>query len=235
MSKAKDKANKKVFSTELAYIFGIALLGLGNALMSHTGFGVGVVVSPAYILHLKISEYLPFFTFGTAGYLLQGVLLLVLCLVTRKFRTSYLLSFGTAVISGFILDAFIYLLGFTAPVTLAGRIIFFALGMLIATPGIALIFNTYITPEAYDLFVKEVSRNFSLDINKVKPIFDISAFLLSVVLCFSFFGFGSFHGIGIGTLVSACFNGLLIGLYGKLWHKLFSFEDKLKWRPFFEK
>ncbi len=235
MSETKSTKSKMVFSTELAYILGLIMLGLGNSMMSHAGFGMGVVISPSYLLHLKISEYLPFFSFGMAGYVFQGLLLLLLFAVTRKFRFSYLLSFATAVLSGFILDTFIFLTGFIAPSALIGRIIFFVCGMMIATPGIALIFKTYITPEAYDLFVKELSRHFSLDINKVKPCFDISCFLLTVVFSFSFFGFWSFRGIGIGTLFSTCLNGLFIALYSKLWNKFFSFEDKLKWRQFFEK
>ena len=55
-----------VFSTELAYILGILTLALGTALMERADFGVSMVVAPAYLLHLKVSQFYLFFTFGTA-------------------------------------------------------------------------------------------------------------------------------------------------------------------------
>ncbi len=230
-----DTRKKAVFSTELAYILGMALLCLGNAFMSLSNFGVGVVVSPAYVLHLKISEFLPFFSFGMAGYLLQGVLLLLLWVLTRHFKRSYLLSFATAVLAGFMLDGFILLLKLFSPATLAGRAVFFIVGMFIATSGIAFLFKTYITQEAYDLFVMELGKRFSLNINKVKITYDISSFVLAIVLALFLFGISDFRGIGVGTVVSACFNGLLIAMYGRLYDKLFTFEDKLQWRNFFKR
>ena len=96
--------NKKTFYTELSYLLGILILALGTAFMERANFGVSMVVAPAYILHLKISEYLPFFSFGMACYTFQAVLLVVLMLVVRKRKLSYLFSFFSAVIFGFTLD-----------------------------------------------------------------------------------------------------------------------------------
>ena len=66
---------KKTFYCEAAYAIGLACLALSTALMATADFGVSMVVAPAYILHLKVSEYLPFFSFGMAEYLLQLVLI----------------------------------------------------------------------------------------------------------------------------------------------------------------
>ena len=66
---------KRVIYSELAYFFGILVLALGTALMERADFGISMVVAPAYILHLKLSEYLPFFSFGVAEYVFQAVLL----------------------------------------------------------------------------------------------------------------------------------------------------------------
>ena len=67
---------KKIFYTEYAYVIGIVLLALSTALTVLADFGVSMVIAPAYLLHLKVSEYLPFFSFGMAEYTLQAVLLL---------------------------------------------------------------------------------------------------------------------------------------------------------------
>lgn len=72
--------NKRTFYTELAYAFGILVLALGTALMERADFGMSMVVAPAYIIHLKISEYLPFFSFVTAviyGFSLDGMMAVV--------------------------------------------------------------------------------------------------------------------------------------------------------------
>ena len=83
---------KKVCYSELAYALGILILAMGTALMEKAGFGVSMVVAPAYLLHLKISQTLPFYTFGTSEYCLQAVLLILLFLVLRRFKKGYLFS-----------------------------------------------------------------------------------------------------------------------------------------------
>ncbi|MCQ2424328.1 MAG: hypothetical protein MJ088_05490 [Clostridia bacterium] len=41
---------KKVFSTELAYVFALVILTLGVAFVKHADFGLSMVVAPAYLL-----------------------------------------------------------------------------------------------------------------------------------------------------------------------------------------
>ena len=121
---------KRPFSTELAYVFGIVFVARGVVLMEKADFGVSMVVAPAYLLYRWLSPVWSFVTFGMAEYCLQAVLLLAMCLLLRRFRVSYLFSFVTAVVYGFVLDAFM-LLGAALP---AGsvwlRVIYYALGML---------------------------------------------------------------------------------------------------------
>ena len=81
--------------------------------MEKADFGVSMVVAPAYLLYRWLSPVWSFVTFGMAEYCLQAVLLLVMCLLLR-FRVSYLFSFVTAVVYGFVLDAFM-LLGAALP------------------------------------------------------------------------------------------------------------------------
>ena len=99
---------KRTFSTELAYVFGIVFVARGVVLMEKADFGVSMVVAPAYLLYRWLSPVWSFVTFGMAEYCLQAVLLLAMCLLLR-FRVSYLFSFVTAVVYGFVLDAFMLL------------------------------------------------------------------------------------------------------------------------------
>ena len=64
-----------------AYILGILILPLGVAFMEKADFGVSMIVAPAYVLYRFLSNWLSFFTFGMAEYLVQAILLVFLLLM----------------------------------------------------------------------------------------------------------------------------------------------------------
>lgn len=225
---------KRVFYTELAYAIGIIVLALGTALMERADFGMSMVVAPAYLLHLKVSEFLPWYSFGVSEYVLQTVLLAVLSLMMRKFKKGYLFSFITAILYGSLLDLSI---SAVARIDLHGtvfRIACYFLGMLFCAAGVALLFHTYIAPEAYELFVKELAAKCGKDIGRVKTIYDCVSCLIGIALSFAFFGFGRFEGVKLGTVICALVNGTLVGWCSKWLEAVFCFRDRLKLRKFFE-
>lgn len=224
---------KKTFYTELAYVLGLIFVALGVAFMEKPDFGVSMVVAPAYILHLKISETYSFFTFGMAEYTLQAVLLIIMALVLRRFKLSYLFSFVTAVIYGFILDLCMLLVSYVPMENMALRITYYTLGMVLCAIGIAFFFHTYIAPEVYELFVKEVSSKYGVEIHRFKTGYDICSCLIGVILSFIFFGFGVFRGVKWGTIICALINGTLIGLCSKFLEQRFEFKDGLGLRKYF--
>ena len=226
--------NKPKFYTELSYILGLSVLSLGVAFMEKADFGVSMVVAPAYVLYRAISPTLPFFTFGMAEYCLQAVLLIALFLLLRRFRLSFLFSFVTAVIYGLLLDLFMALIRPLAFDALWVRILGFVAGMLLRSLGVSLEFHTYIAPSVYELFVKEMSEHTKIPIHRFKSGYDAVSFLLGIVLSFLFFGFGTFVGVRLGTVVCTLVNGPTIGAIGRFLDKRFEFCDALPFRPFFE-
>lgn len=118
--------NKKIFYTETAYICGIIALALGTALMEKANFGMSMVVAPAYILYLRFSQIWSFITFGMMEYTVQAILLIIMITVLRKFKTSYLFSFVTAVIYGITLDGCLLMVGMIKTDILIWRIAFFS-------------------------------------------------------------------------------------------------------------
>ena len=166
---------KKKFSTELAYILGIVTLGFGVAFMEKADFGVSMVIAPAYVLYRAISPHLPFFTFGMAEYCFQGLLLLVLMLLLRRFRLSFLFSFVTAVLYGLMVDlAMAAVRGFPMD-SFSMRILGFIVGFLLSAYGVSLFFRTYIAPEVYELFVKEMSAKTGVPLPRFKTGYDIAS------------------------------------------------------------
>jgi len=226
--------NKRVFHREWAYVLGMILLAIGTALMEKADFGMSMVVAAAYIVHLKVSQALPFFSFGMAEYTLQAVILAVMTLILRRVKKAYFFSFVTAVLYGFLLDGAIAAAALLPDAGMAGRVIFFCAGMLLCSAGIAMLFHTYIPPEAYELFVKEVSAKTSTDIHRFKTAYDCVSCLLSVALSFLFFGWGRFEGVKAGTVLCALINGFLIGRCTKWMESRWSFTDGYPMRKWFE-
>lgn len=225
---------KHSFYTELAYLLGLILLAIGTAMMEKAAFGVSMVVAPAYLVYLKLSAIFPAFTFGTAEYLLQLVLLVILSLVRRRVKLGYLFSFITAFIYGLMLDGAMALTGMIAANPLWLRVFFYIAGMVLCAAGVSMLFNTYIAPEAYELFVKEIAPLLHLPVHRFKTIYDLCSCALAVVMSFAFFGIGVFQGVKLGTLICALVNGSMIGAFSRLWEKRFTFRDALKLRRIFE-
>lgn len=224
---------KIVFYTESAYIFGIAGLALGTAFMEKANMGISMVVAPAYLIYLKLSGVWNFVTFGMAEYTLQVCLLVIMAMVLRRFKVSYLFSFVTAIIYGFTLDGCMRLLANTGIPSFALRIEYYIIGLVMCSLGVAFVFHTYIAPEAYELFVKEVSAKMHCDISRFKIGYDCVSCLIGIILSFIFFGFFHFEGVKFGTIICALINGRLIGFISSLMEKYLDFTDLLKLRKYF--
>lgn len=215
---------KPTFYTEIAYLLGLLLLAMGTAMMAAMELGISMVVAPAYILHLNLSQHLPFFSFGVAEYVLQALVLLLMMLVLRRVRLRYFLSLGTAVVYGFLLDAAMQLAIFLPGDTWLARMGVYSLGVLLCTAGIALLFRSYLPPAAYELFVKEISAKFGWQVSRVKLCYDCASCAIAAAL--SLILLGRLEAVGIGTVVCAVLYGPLIGLFDRLLGKTFDFTDK---------
>ena len=225
---------KRVFYTEISYILGLVIMAFAAAFTEKANFGMSMVVAPAYILHLKISEFLPWFTFGVAEYVFQGLLIIITVIIMRKFKISYLFSFVTAVIYGTLLDGAMTLISALPENTFAIRILWYILGTMLCSFAVSLFFHTYLSPEAYELIVKEIAQKFNFNINKVKTSYDCISVVLGIIMSFAFFGFGVFKGVGVGTILCALINGFLIGRFSKLLEKHFDFKNKFNLQKYFE-
>ncbi len=220
--------NENTFPQELAYVLGIIILALSAALMARADFGVSMVIAPAYLVYLKLSAVSPSFTFGMAEYGLQGILLILMVLFLKQFRLRYLFSFFTAVFYGLVLDFWM-----TSVVRLDQALnlppfLYFFSGLFLGALGVALLFQTYISPEVYELFVMEVSSRFGIEVSRFKTGYDIVSCILAIGLSFLFFGFLHFEGVKWGTVICAMVNGPLIGLFSRWMKKRLNFVRVLE-------
>ena len=225
---------KRTFYTEMAYIIGIVTLAFGTALMERADFGMSMVVAPAYLIYLKISDYLNWFSFGMAEYCFQAFLIIVLVIILRGFKRKYLFSFITAFIYGNVLDVMMRAVTLVSANGIIPRVAFYVIGLVVCAVGVSLLFHTYISPEAYELFVKETSSRFCFDINKTKTIYDCCSCIIAVIMSFLFMGFLHFEGVKAGTILCAAINGWVIGQCSRLFEKYFDFKDAFDFRKYFE-
>ncbi|MDD3921373.1 MAG: DUF6198 family protein [Eubacteriales bacterium] len=225
---------KHVFYTEAAYLAGMVLIAMGVVWMEKADFGVSMIVAPAYILYRWINPMWSTFSFGMAEYCLQAVLLAVLALAVGRFKLSYLLSFVTAVLYGFLLDGLMALGAYLPCSAVWQRVLYYALGVTAGSAGVAMMFRTYLPPEAYELFVKELAGRFCWNIHKCKTVYDCISCALGVLMSLLLFGAGNFVGVKWGTILCALINGFVISLFSRCYQTLWTFQDAFSWRTFFD-
>lgn len=211
-------------TNELCYVLGMLLCGLGVALSAKSGFGVSMVVAPAYVLHCFLVSYLPWFTFGISEYVLQGAIILVTALVCRRFKWKYLFSLFAVLFYGSLVDLWRALIGTDVWESLAARILSAVAGEIVTAFAIALLLGTYLPQQAYELFVQEVTERFSLPLARVKWGFDLTTLVLAVVLMFLLVHRFDLSMVGIGTLVITLVNAPLIAFFSRLLKKICDFS-----------
>lgn len=216
-------------ASEAAYLFAIVLLSLSVAMLACADFGVSMIVAPAYLLSKKIG----FLTFGQCEYIVQGLLFLLFCILMKKVKPVYFVSFATGLIYGAVLDAWRSLVPlFNEAVTPPGsmgmpwRILLFAVGLPLTSLSIAVFFHTYLYPQVYDFFVKGISARFGWNRTHFKRMFDASFFLISCAMTLLFFG--RFVGVGVGTVIITACNGILIGWFDRMLDRRFAFVPMAK-------
>ena len=237
-------------SGELNWLLGALLVSLGVAICNRADLGVSMIAAPAFIIHDALLQVTDVLSIGVIEYLVQGFIILLTCLIVKRFNWRYLLSFLTAVIYGYFIDMWMLIIGTEPFEELWMRWIMLIVGDVVTAVGVAFFFRTYLPVEAYELCVHEIARVRKFNFHKVKWIFDFSCLAVSIILAFSLFGdvttfdwstiyTHSFHHIGLGTIVTTIISAPIIRLASKLLvylvgtdalikpaYKLLNIEDK---------
>lgn len=233
-------------ASELLWLFGIIFVALGVSICSKADLGVSMIAAPAFVIYEAVASLWSGFSVGVVEYLVQGILLIVMCFVVRKFDWRYLLGFGVAVLYGYALNFFLWVLSGLQVNSVAGRWLLLLVGDTCTAFGVACFFHTYMPLQVFELFVTETTNRYGLHIHKVKWTFDMSLLVISVTLALTLFGdvktfdwstigYTSFHSIGLGTLVTTAINSPIISFMDKVVSRVFEekplfpkLEEKLK-------
>ncbi len=207
-----------LFRGEFALPVAVLINSFGVVLMLYSAAGISAISSVPY----AFSEVFPVLSLGTWTYIFQGLLVLSLMIMRKKFVPSYLFSFVVGFVFGILLDihkAWINVL----PDSLPWKIAWFVLSYIILSIGIALSNRCGLPIVPTDLFPRELSEITGAGYSKIKIIFDVSC--LAVTAALTSFGLGHIEGLGIGTVLAAFTMGKAVGLCGNVLDKHFRFES----------
>ena len=213
---------KKIILSEAALAAGILLDAAGVALITKSNFGITAVSALPYTL----SQTFPVLTYGTWYYIFQISLMLLLILLTRKFKKDYIIAFVVGFLFSFALDLATFLFKFW-PESLPFQMVYFVSGTLLLMIGVAFLINSRLPIMPQDLFTRDFSSFIGISFKKVKTAFDISCVVISCVI--ALLAVRHLIGIGVGTLLSACINGYGISFFQDEQKTRWAFETK--WFP----
>lgn len=215
-------------SRELNYVLAMILMPFSISLATKANLGLSMIAAPTYIISEKVS----FLTYGQTEYIGQGLMLILMILVVKKFKATYLTSFVTALIYGSILDLFIWLERDWIVEAMWLRVLLFIIGMILTAVSVALFMNTYIAPCAWDYFVRTVVEEKKLNLRKFKLSYDFCFLIVSIALTLILFH--KFIGVTWGTLIIAVCNGNIIAFVDRFINKHFELYDAIpKLRRFY--
>lgn len=210
---------KITLHSEIIYLVAIILLALSVAMLTTSGYGLSMLVAPAYILSLILG-----IEFGIAEYIVQGVLIVLFCIIVRRFNAGYLFSFISCLLYGAILIALQKIPFFNTAVNPPEsyetwqRVLLFIFGDFLTFFSVALSFKAYLHPQVYDFFVKGISERYHFKQTIVKTVFDLCC--LATGTAMTLIAFKEFRGIYWGTLATAICGGTIIGFFSKMLDKI---------------
>lgn len=189
----------------------------GVVLMLYSGAGISAISSVPF----AFSEVLPVLSLGTWTYIFQGLLVLSLMIMRKRFVPSYLISFVVGFVFGKLLDVHELWINIL-PNNITMRIVYFILSYIILCFGIAISNRCLLPITPTDLFPRELADITKVSYSKIKIGFDVSC--LAVTAGLTFFFLGHLDGLGIGTIVAAFTMGKGVSIAGNLIDRIFGFR-----------
>lgn len=207
---------KHILRGELALAIAVIVNSFSVVLMLYSGAGISAISSVPY----AFSEVLPRISLGTWTYLFQGILVLSLMILRKKFVPPYLFSFVVGFLFGELLDVHELWIGIL-PTAIPFRVLYFVVSYLLICIGIALSNRCGLPIIPTDLFPRELADITKITYSKIKISFDVICLTVTAGMTLIFLG--HIKGLGIGTILAAFTMGKCIGLIGNWMDKRVQF------------
>lgn len=207
-----------VLRGELALLLVVMMNSFAVVLMLYSGSGIPAISSVPY----AFSEVFAKISLGTWNYIFQGLLILSLMIMRKKFVPQYLFSFVVGFVFSEMLDVNEMWIGIL-PTGIGYRIVYFVISYLLVCVGIALSNRCCLPIIPTDLFPRELSNITKIKYSKIKIGFDVGSLVVtSFMTCIIL---GHLDGLGIGTILAAFTMGKVIGMIGDKMDEHVRFES----------
>ncbi len=220
MEENLSEGEKPVLRGEAALLLVVVINSLGVVLMLYSGSGISAISSVPF----AFSEVLPALSLGTWTYIFQGLLVMSLMIMRRRFVPQYLFSFVVGFVFGELLDIHELWIGIL-PDSLLWRVVYFIVSYLLISFGIALSNRCCLPIVPTDLFPRELAQITGARYSRIKISFDVIC--LTVTAGMTFFLLGHLKGLGIGTILAAFTMGKAVGIMGEWLDQRFKFVSLL--------
>lgn len=199
----------QIFKHFIIYALGLMILCFGVVLNTKTNLGVAAINVIPFVF-ANTTEI----TLGTAVFILYCILIILQCLIKQKIELLVILQLPVSLLFGQMVDFInIDVLNFTAHSWLEG-IIMLIIAINLVAIGTTFVVEQRLVPNAPDGFVQALADRIGWTFGKTKVCFDVLFVGLAAVL--SMLLAGTIIGIGIGTLASMIFTGLLCAKYRQI-------------------
>lgn len=165
------------FNGEIAFFIALNILAIGMVFIFKADFGITVIQSPVFVL----GKAIPKISVGVWTYLIQSILFIIMILIIKKFKITFILSFLSAFIYGLLLNFYIKVLNLPIDI-LYLRVIYFICGYLLCVISVSIFFTCKAPLMPYDIFLREVCVAKKYSIPKMKWIYDFSFLSISIIL-----------------------------------------------------
>ena len=214
---------QRIMYGEIALIVAVCINSFAVVLMLYSGAGISAISSVPYAFSEVLRDF-PKFSLGTWTYIFQGLLVLTLMILRKKFVPQYLCSFIVGFFFGKLLDVHEMWINIL-PTAIGYRILYFIISYVLICIGIALSNRCGLPIVPTDLFPRELSQIIKKKYSIVKISFDVICLLTTA--CMTGFFLGHIKGLGIGTILAAFTMGKGIAIAGQIIDKRMIFVTYL--------
>lgn len=190
------------------YFAGLLIMAMGIVLIKRAEIGI----SPLSAIPAAVSNITPF-TLGNTTIAFHVCCVLLQILVVRKIDLKTVLILPLAVVFGYIIDLFAFLLPLEG-MALWLRFLVSLGGIVLTGLGIVMIVGADLMLPAPDALLRAVSGKYGVPLSRVKIIGDALwvVITLAIELMFS----GHVVSIGVGTVLSVLLTGRFVGAFSRL-------------------
>lgn len=207
MDATLSEGEKPILRGEAALALATIINSFGVVLMLYSGSGISAISSVPF----AFSEVFPELSLGTWTYLFQGLLVLSLMVLRKRFVPQYLFSFVVGFVFGELLDIHELWVSIL-PNGLFWCVLYFVISYFLISFGIALSNRCRLPIIPTDLFPRELAQIINVSYPRIKISFDVSCLAITAGMTFLFLG--HLKGLGIGTILAAFTMGKVVGILG---------------------